>query len=331
MSVPSRLVRVAAGAPDRRAARGRHPRAAVRHPLRRPAPERPYAHVLRSADDSAARSSRTASARRASRRRCGCAPGRLPRRGRARHVPLPHVLRVGATPLGDVLDDIHEFLVTHPADVLVVVNQDYVTPPDFVAAIDDAGLDRRTCSSPRAAGGRRCGDDRRDRRLVVLAENGAGAAPWYQLAYERLTQETPFTFPAAARSSTRRRSRELPAQPRHGRGAAVPRQPLGQHRPAPRPGNADIVNAYEPLLRRARDVPSGSAGSRSTCSPSTSTRAATCSAWSTRSTAPDWMCTCAAGSDTSANPIPIGELLFDAPHSLIDKYPRRPADWSSLL
>ena len=38
----------------------------------------------------------------------------------------------------------------------------------------------------------------RDQRLVVLAENQAGAAPWYQLAYERLVQETPFTFKSAA-------------------------------------------------------------------------------------------------------------------------------------
>jgi hypothetical protein len=27
-------------------------------------------------------------------------------------------------------------------------------------------------------------------RLVMLAENEAGAAPWYQLAYRRLLQET---------------------------------------------------------------------------------------------------------------------------------------------
>ena len=34
----------------------------------------------------------------------------------------------------------------------------------------------------------------RGQRLVLLAENHAGAAPWYQLAYERLTEETPFHF-----------------------------------------------------------------------------------------------------------------------------------------
>ena len=38
----------------------------------------------------------------------------------------------------------------------------------------------------------------RDERLLVMAENTAGAAPWYQLAYERLTQETPFSFAGTA-------------------------------------------------------------------------------------------------------------------------------------
>ena len=47
---------------------------------------------------------------------------------------------LGATPLADGLEDIHEFLATHPAEVVVMVNQDYVTPADFVEAVDDAGL-----------------------------------------------------------------------------------------------------------------------------------------------------------------------------------------------
>ena len=41
---------------------------------------------------------------------------------------------LGATPLADGLDDIHEFLATHPAEVVVLINQDYV---------DAGGLRRR--------------------------------------------------------------------------------------------------------------------------------------------------------------------------------------------
>jgi hypothetical protein len=36
---------------------------------------------------------------------------------------------LGATPLADGLDDIHQFLVTHPGEIVMVVDQDYVTPP----------------------------------------------------------------------------------------------------------------------------------------------------------------------------------------------------------
>ena len=82
---------------------------------------------------------------------------------------------LGATPLDDVLDDIHEFLVTHPADVLVIVNQDYVTPDDFVAAIGDAGLDRYAFTPPSDGGWPTLREMiERDQRLVVLAENRAG-------------------------------------------------------------------------------------------------------------------------------------------------------------
>ena len=38
-----------------------------------------------------------------------------------------------------------------------------------------------------------------DHRLVLLAENHAGAAPWYQLAYERLTAGDAVPLPAARR------------------------------------------------------------------------------------------------------------------------------------
>ena len=56
-----------------------------------------------------------------------------------------------------------------------------------------------------------------DRRLVLLAENRAGAAPWYQLAYERLVEETPFHFGSvAAAHRARVAGGELRAEPRPG-------------------------------------------------------------------------------------------------------------------
>jgi hypothetical protein len=160
---------------------------------------------------------------------------------------------LGATALEDVLEDIHVFLVTHPSDVLVIVNQDYVTPEDFVGAVRNAGLERYAFTPPAGAWPTLREMIDRDQRLVVLAENRAGAAPWYQLAYERLVQETPFTFktPQALIGDG-----TLDATCAGNRGEDGAPLFLINHwvntDPAPRPANAAIVNAFEPLLRRAQ-------------------------------------------------------------------------------
>jgi uncharacterized membrane protein HdeD (DUF308 family) len=161
---------------------------------------------------------------------------------------------LGSTPLGDVLEDIRDFLVTHPAEVLVVINQDYVTPEDFTGAVEDAGLADYAFTPP--------GDGawptlreliERDRRLVVLAENRAGAASWYQPAFERLTQDTPFTF---ERPALLTEPDDLAASCAPNRGPSGAPLFLVNHwintDPTPRPSNAAIVNARGPLLRRAR-------------------------------------------------------------------------------
>jgi hypothetical protein len=173
-----------------------------------------------------------------------------------RGMYLCHTLcELGATPLATGLDDIHDFLVTHPSDVVVVVNQDYVTPADFVKAVDDADLAPYVLTPP---------DDGdwptlrqmidADQRLVVLAENHAGAAPWYQLAYKRLTEETPYTFPRASLLTTKA---DLPEGCRPNRGPKSAPLFLINHwvstDPLPRPSDAEKVNAYAPLLARARE------------------------------------------------------------------------------
>ena len=101
---------------------------------------------------------------------------------------------LGATPLEDVLKDINTFLVTHPEDVLVVINQDYVEPADFVKAVNDAGLGDLVYRGPfdRFLTLREMIDS--GQRIVFLAENHAGGAPWYQPAYDAITMETPFGF-----------------------------------------------------------------------------------------------------------------------------------------
>jgi uncharacterized membrane protein HdeD (DUF308 family) len=165
------------------------------------------------------------------------------------------VCELGATPLSDALDDLAAFLVTHPGEVVVVINQDYVTPRDFVEAVTDAGLADHVYTPPASGAWATLGElVEADERLVILAENEAGAAPWYQLAYERLTQETPFSFSRVAQL-TDPDLLEASCAPNRGPDGA----PLFLINhwittdPRPLPSNAARVNAYDALLRRARD------------------------------------------------------------------------------
>jgi hypothetical protein len=173
-----------------------------------------------------------------------------------RGMYLCHTLcELGGTELDSVLDDLRDFLVANPNEVLVVVNQDYVTPADFVAAVEDAGLEELVYRGPVGADGltlRQMIDS--GRRVLFLAENRAGAAPWYRLAYESITQETPFSFTRPAQLTE---PAELPASCEPNRGPSGAPLFLVNHwvttDPVPRPSNAEKVNAYEALLRRTRE------------------------------------------------------------------------------
>jgi hypothetical protein len=182
---------------------------------------------------------------------------RLGFRGRGkRGMYLCHTFcELGATALEPVLDDLHAFLVTHPSEVVVIVNQDYVTPADFTRAVRDAGLERLTYTpvpGSELPSLREMVDA--DHRLLLLAENQAGARPYYQLAYERLVEETPYTFPTVSLLES---SSALPASCVPNRGPQHAPLFLVNHwvstDPVPRPADAAKVNAYEPLLRRAQE------------------------------------------------------------------------------
>ncbi|MGE4427867.1 MAG: hypothetical protein AB7G37_15565, partial [Solirubrobacteraceae bacterium] len=161
---------------------------------------------------------------------------------------------LGATPVAEALDAVHDFLVTHPDEVVVIVNQDAVTPRDFVAAVRDAGLDRMAYDGPTTAPWptlREMIDS--GRRLVIMAEEHAGAAPWYRPVYDSITQETPYTFKRADLMTASRRA--ATCAPNRGPDDAplfllnhwVSTDPL------PRPVDARKVNARDPLLGRARE------------------------------------------------------------------------------
>lgn len=55
---------------------------------------------------------------------------------------------LGATPVGEVLGQIRDFLVAHPDEVLLIINQDDVPPAAFVAEVRKAGLERFAYTGP---------------------------------------------------------------------------------------------------------------------------------------------------------------------------------------
>jgi hypothetical protein len=162
---------------------------------------------------------------------------------------------LGATPLSDVLDDMRDFLVSHPSAVVVAINQDYVTPEDFVKAVDDAGLGDFVYRGPTSGKWltlRQMVD--RNQRIVFLAENHAGGASWYQPAYKKITEETPYQFSKVAQLTD---PDKLPASCKPNRGPDEAPMFLINHwistDPVPLPSNAREVNAYKPLLARAKE------------------------------------------------------------------------------
>jgi hypothetical protein len=91
--------------------------------------------------------------------------------------------------------------------------------------------------------------------VLFMAEMNAGAAPWYHPVYESITEETPYHFTSASQLTD---PDQLAASCRPNRGPASG-APLFlinnwvSSTPAPLPSNAAKVNAYEPLLARARE------------------------------------------------------------------------------
>jgi len=154
-----------------------------------------------------------------------------------------------------VLDDLHDFLIANPGEVVVVINQDYITPQDFVGAVQKAGLANLAYRGPTGQGQwptlRQMID--RNQRVVFLAENHAGAGPWYRLAYKAITEEMPYAF---AKPEQLADPSHVATTCRANRGPARAPMFLVNHwittDPLPLPSNADNVNAYRPLMRRLR-------------------------------------------------------------------------------
>jgi hypothetical protein len=165
-----------------------------------------------------------------------------------RQVFLCHTLcEVGATRAVDGLQAVHRFLVRHPEEVVVLSVQDETSAADTAAAIRASGLVDEVY----------LGDARRpwptlrelidrDERVIVLAENRAGGAPWIH-RQPAVVQETPYLFRTVE-------ALEAPTSCEPNRGGTAGSLLLVNHwvdtPPAPRVTIARRVNAHDFLATR---------------------------------------------------------------------------------
>lgn len=168
---------------------------------------------------------------------------------------LCHALcEIGATPLREGLGWIRDFLRTHRREVMVIVNEDYISPEDYATAVRESGLARyvyrgRTDRFPTL---RRM--IRRGQRVLMLAEHNAGTTiPWYHLAYDGILQETPYTFTTTAQLTD---PAQLATSCRPNRGGTTAPLFLMNHwvlvNGAPSRAAAEIVNTRQAIVDRAR-------------------------------------------------------------------------------
>lgn len=124
-----------------------------------------------------------------------------PSAGAIRDIYLCHnYCELGAIKFSDVLADIKAFLDTNPDEILMTVIQDATTPADTAEAFIRAGVEDRiyTLQPDRPLPTLRDMIESGRTLLVFAEEGGPGAPPWYQPAYERWFQETPFAWTAPA-------------------------------------------------------------------------------------------------------------------------------------
>jgi hypothetical protein len=152
---------------------------------------------------------------------------------------------LGAIDLVDTLRQIDSFIEQNPKEVLLIDIEDYVKPADIVDAFERSGLADHVYDGP-------LGPDfptlqeliDSGERVIVVAENRAGGAPWYRLAYDSF-QETEYDFKTPG---------DMNCAPNRG----ARRNPLFlinhwiNTDPQAKPSNAAKVNAHDFLLDRVR-------------------------------------------------------------------------------
>ncbi len=151
---------------------------------------------------------------------------------------------LGAYPVAPALKDIHDWLLMNPDEVLLVVIEDYVTPEEIAAAFKESGLLEFVYTGPITPWPTLRSMILSSGRMLVFTESGKPGVPWIHPAFESF-QETPYTYHTPQAFS---------CKPNRGGTSATLFQVNHwiETTPAPRPSNAELVNTYDVLLRRAK-------------------------------------------------------------------------------
>ncbi|MFI5370276.1 MAG: hypothetical protein ACHQ52_01870 [Candidatus Eisenbacteria bacterium] len=166
---------------------------------------------------------------------------------KTRRVYMCHgFCELGALELVPMLRDVRRFLVENPGEVLIFdIEDDGPSPEDVQRCFEESGLVDFVYHGPvhgpwptlreMAAS---------DQRVVVMAENHTGGAPWYHSTFD-VSQETPYDFKDPSEFSNR---------PNRGgtTGSLLMMNHWIESTPSPKPSNAAVANAYDLLLARAR-------------------------------------------------------------------------------
>jgi hypothetical protein len=113
-----------------------------------------------------------------------------------RKVYLCHLYcELGATLAKQTFSIIHDFLRVNPNEVVILVLEDHVTAADAVAVLKASHLaDRAYTWVPGTPPPTLREMIEQKKNVLIMAENHGGVQPWYQPAYGRILQDTPYRF-----------------------------------------------------------------------------------------------------------------------------------------
>lgn len=100
---------------------------------------------------------------------------------------------LGATRGVRLLEEVRDFLATHPYEVLIISIEDDASPQDTAKLFDESGLLNYVYRGPLRPMPTLRELIESGERLIVMGEDDVGAVPWFRQQFD-LVQETPYRF-----------------------------------------------------------------------------------------------------------------------------------------